>query len=104
MSTLNYRSLKAKAAGVFLAELLGLPEPISDQSMWRLARQKEIPHKRLAGQVLFRTDWLERFASEEDSGLFQTAISSDSRASGKVDQPAELTSVSQGAAGKRSAS
>ena len=104
MSLLNHRSLKARDAGVFLAELLGLSVPISEQTMWRLARQKEVPYKRLAGQVLFRTDWLERFVSEDDSGLLRRASNSDSREDTKDDQPGEETGgVTQGPARKRSA-
>ena len=75
MSPPNYRSLKAKEAGSLLASLLGLSSPISAQSMWRLARLKKIPHKRIARQILFRTDWLERYAEEDDAGFFSPASS-----------------------------
>lgn len=71
MSPTDYSSLKAKEAGKYLATLLGNTSPIPEQSMWRLARQRKIPHKRLSRQILFRTDWLERFAAEDDSGLIQ---------------------------------
>jgi hypothetical protein len=75
MSTPTYRSLKAKEAGVYLSSLLGLPASISAQSMWRLARLKEIPHKRIARQILFRTDWLEYYAGRDDAGFLQQSYS-----------------------------
>lgn len=102
MSTTKYRALKAKDAGVLLAELLGLSEPVSEQSMWKLARHKEIPHKRLAGQVFFRTDWLERFVSEDDSGLFHNAIDIANRENTK-DQESDTAGSGQGPTTKRSA-
>jgi hypothetical protein len=69
MPTPSYQSLKAKEAGAYLSTLLGLSKVLSAQSMWRLACLKKIPHKRVARQILFRTDWLECYAAQDDSGL-----------------------------------
>jgi hypothetical protein len=71
MSAPNFRSLKARDAGIYLGTLLGLPRSFSAQAMWRLARLKKIPHKRIARQILFRTDWLEQYAARDDAGLFE---------------------------------
>jgi hypothetical protein len=84
MPTPNYKSLRAQEAGTYLSQLLGLPNSLSAQSMWRLARLKKIPHKRIARQILFRTDWLERYAAEDDAGLLQSGLRVSEGDSGSI--------------------
>ena len=55
------QSFRAAEAGVRLAQLLGLPKPISAQRMWHLGRAGVIPRVRLGRMVLFAPRDLQAF-------------------------------------------
>ncbi len=57
------RAMNAAEAGVLLAQLIGLKQPIPAQRMWRLTRVGLIPSVRLGRRVLFQSTALERIAS-----------------------------------------
>jgi hypothetical protein len=66
-ATTQRTALEAREAGRYLAERLGLQEPISRFAMWKYARLGEIPHKRLSRHVWFLTDELDEFARRDGS-------------------------------------
>ncbi len=57
------RAMVAAEAGVFLAQRIGLAEPIPAQRMWRLARVGLIPCIRLGRRRLFQSTVLENIAA-----------------------------------------
>ena len=59
----SVRAMNAAEAGVLLARLIGLQQPIPAQRMWRLTRIGLIPSVRLGRRVLFQSTVLERIAS-----------------------------------------
>jgi hypothetical protein len=58
------RAMRAKRAGCYLAEQLGIDEPFDEHTMWRLARRGDIPVLRIRRGVYFLTDALDRFVAE----------------------------------------
>jgi hypothetical protein len=48
------RALRAKEAGVYLAQVIGLTTPVPAQQMWRLARTGDLPAVRLGRTVWFQ--------------------------------------------------
>lgn len=48
------RALRAKEAGEYLAQVIGLATPIPAQQMWRLARTGDLPTVRLGRTVWFQ--------------------------------------------------
>jgi hypothetical protein len=63
------RAMNAEEAGRFVAQLLGLPEPLSKEYVWRLTRRGAIPHKRLGGRLWYRDTDLAEFV-EQGGSLF----------------------------------
>lgn len=61
------KAMTAPDAGVYVAALIGLSEPLSAQAIWRLARVEDLPSVRLGRRVYFRKDavdrWIERGGS-----------------------------------------
>ena len=55
------RAMNAEEAGRFVAELLGLPGPLSKEYVWRLTRQGKLPVKKLGGRLWYRDTDLTRF-------------------------------------------
>jgi hypothetical protein len=56
-------ALRAREAGEFLAELIGLPAPISAATMWRLSRLGRIPCTYLGSRRFFRREDLRAFVA-----------------------------------------
>jgi hypothetical protein len=56
-------AMNAMQAGQYLAEAMGLADPISAQRMWSLARAGAIPTVRLGRRVFFQSTVLDRFVS-----------------------------------------
>lgn len=65
-------ALEANEAGRYLAERLGLKEPISRFAMWKYARLGAIPHKRLGRHVWFMTDELDDFVRRDGASKKST--------------------------------
>jgi hypothetical protein len=61
------RAMNAAEAGMALAAMIGLAEPITAVAMWRLARLGHIPCVRLGRRVLFRRDDLLAFVARGGS-------------------------------------
>lgn len=61
------RAMNAEEAGRFVAGLLGLPEPLSKEHMWRLTRRNAIPHTRLGGRLWYRDTDLTQFVEQRGS-------------------------------------
>ena len=55
------RALSAAQAGIRLAQLLGLDQPIPKQRMWQLARCESLPVVRLGRRVWFQSTTLDAF-------------------------------------------
>jgi hypothetical protein len=60
-------ALKAAEAGAYLAKALGLPDSISEQSMWAYARSNTIPAVRIGRRIWFTTESLTRFIANGGS-------------------------------------
>ena len=59
----SVRAMNAAEAGVFLARLIGLQQPIPAQRIWRLVRVGLIPCVRLGRRVLIVSTVLEQIAT-----------------------------------------
>jgi hypothetical protein len=57
------QALTAHDAGVYLARVIGLPDPIPAQRMWHYARVGAVPAVRLGRRVWFQTTALKAFES-----------------------------------------
>jgi hypothetical protein len=55
------KALNAEDAGRYLAEALGLPNPISEQGMWSYARSGSIPSVRIGRRVWFTVPSINEF-------------------------------------------
>lgn len=55
------KALRVGEAGQFLADLLGLEQPLSNQLVWRLVRKHHLPCVRLGRRVIFRSADLRSF-------------------------------------------
>lgn len=63
-SHLPSKALKAAEAGGYLADALGLPQPISEQGMWAYARNEVIPAIRLGRRIWFLPRALDDFIAQ----------------------------------------
>ena len=66
-STATPHAMNAEEAGRFVAELLGLPQPLSKAYVWRLTRNGKIPYKRLGGRIWYRDTDLTEFVEQGGS-------------------------------------
>jgi hypothetical protein len=57
------RALGARAAGEYLAQIIGCATSFSAQQMWALARTNQIPAVRIGRRVFFQRDALEALVS-----------------------------------------
>lgn len=57
------RAVDAREAGILLAELVGLSQPLTKQRVYKLARDGVLPCVRLGRVVRFQTQQLESFVA-----------------------------------------
>ncbi len=63
------RAFRAREAGQYLARLIGLDQPFTEQHMWRLAREGVLPSVRLRRSVFFQSEALEAFVARGGAGV-----------------------------------